>query len=225
MAARRRHCRSVNIDGAVRKPRQRLGREPHRPHPRYRGARRPAGILLLEEALAVAAPENPDLNQRLWKLVQQVLADPAQAAEPFEVVVELQLFLEAFLDKRKLVHGYYKIARAPHLAALARDCAAKYSAVALGLRPDHPVARTRYSRERAAAVDRSGVAVVAAPAAAPEPKASGAAVQPRSSSSRKPAPASPSCGWKRARRISSSRKPRRAALSCKTRAAAESQAS
>ena len=75
-----------------------------------------------QAALATAKLANPTVSPYVWGPALQLLAHQTFAGQPVEMVIEVQLYLEEFLQFRKQVHCYYKITRAPNLASLAQDC-------------------------------------------------------------------------------------------------------
>eukprot|EP00729_Bicosta_minor_P013154 gene13154-21276_t len=75
-----------------------------------------------QAAVTAAKQANPTISAYVWEPALQLLAHPTFAGQPVAMVIEVQLYLEEFLHFRKLVHCYYKIARAPNLASLAQDC-------------------------------------------------------------------------------------------------------
>lgn len=66
------------------------------------------------------------------------------------MVIEVQLYLDQFLEFRKTVHCFYKITRAPTLSSLAQDCR-KYA-----VNPAEAYDRQRELDYAAAAADVAG---------------------------------------------------------------------
>lgn len=77
---------------------------------------------MLATALEMAKEDNPHVSGYLWEPALKLIAHPQFAAESVAMVIEVQFYLEAFLQSRKAVHCHYKITRAPTLASLAQDC-------------------------------------------------------------------------------------------------------
>jgi len=75
-----------------------------------------------QAAVTAAKQANPTISAYVWEPALQLLAHPTFAGHAVAMVIEVQLYLDQFLQFRKLVHCYYKITRAPNLASLAQDC-------------------------------------------------------------------------------------------------------
>ena len=75
-----------------------------------------------QAAMSTAKAANPEVAAYVWDAALQLLGHPQLSAEPVEMIMELQLHLTPFLDVRKQMHCYTKLARADSLASLAQDC-------------------------------------------------------------------------------------------------------
>lgn len=75
-----------------------------------------------QAALVATKQANPTISAYVWEPALQLLAHPTFAGHDVAMVIEVQLYLDQFLQFRKLVHCYYKITRAPNLVSLVQDC-------------------------------------------------------------------------------------------------------
>merc|ERR1719272_602573 len=130
-----------------------------------------------QAAVTAAKQANPTISAYVWEPALQWLAHPTFAIHAVAMVIEVQLYLDQFLQFRKLVHCYYKITRAPNLASLAQDCRKYAKNPALAFDTQKQVDADAAAAAAAAALlvaveagDADGIARLAAAGAASIPK-------------------------------------------------------
>ena len=141
--------------------------------------------LRFQAALAAAKQANPTISAYVWEPALQLLAHPTFARHAVAMVIEVQLYIDQFLQFRKLVHCYYKITRAPNLASLVQDCRkyAKNPALAFDTQKQVDTDAAAAAAALLAVVeadDVDGIVRHAAPAPAPAPAAVSAMAAPGS---------------------------------------------
>jgi hypothetical protein len=62
-------------------------------------------------------------SEAVVEMAVRLLSHPSLARQSIEMVVEVQLYIPHFLRQRKLLHWFYKLARAETGVSLATDCA------------------------------------------------------------------------------------------------------
>ena len=83
------------------------------------------GDLARDPAFQLAAEKTKQDNKlggAVFRAAVALLKHPALAGAPIQMVVEVQLYLDVFLRERKVVHAFYKLARANSLMSLTMDC-------------------------------------------------------------------------------------------------------